>query len=92
MKRNLTDAITVITVFATLGGAVRLAAQEQEAIHPGKGEHRHYKLFDLGTLGGPASYFSASGIGAQILNNGARSRGTATRPLLIPTVRTTVST
>jgi probable HAF family extracellular repeat protein len=69
MKRNLTDAITVITLFATLGGAVRLAAQEQKAIHPGKGEPRHYKLFDLGTLGGPASYFSASGIGAQILNN-----------------------
>ena len=60
-----------MTLFAALAIPVRLrlAAQEQPQ-EQGK-EHTRYKLIDLGTFGGPASYFSNGFDG--ILNN----RGTA---------------
>ena len=48
MKKNLTVAIAVITLFAALAIPARLAAQEQQ-------EHNkklpRYKVIDLGTLG-----------------------------------------
>jgi len=52
MKRNLTAAIAIVTLFATLAGPPRLAAQEQQ-------EHNkklsRYRVIDLGTLGGTFS-------------------------------------
>jgi len=52
MKKNLTVAIAVITLFAALAIPARLAAQEQQ-------EHNkklpRYKVIDLGTLGGTFS-------------------------------------
>jgi probable HAF family extracellular repeat protein len=54
-----------MTLFGSLAIPVRLAAQEQKVE---KGHHR-YKLIDLGTFGGPASYFSGGGIGNLVLNN-----------------------
>jgi probable HAF family extracellular repeat protein len=43
---------------------VGLAAQDKQ-----DHQHHHYKFVDLGTLGGPASYFSAGGAGNRVLNN-----------------------
>src|SRR6516162_3212338 len=57
-----------MTLIATLPIPVQLAGQEQLE---GKGHHR-FKLIDLGTFGGPASYFPNGFDG--FLNN----RGTAT--------------
>lgn len=61
--RNITW-IVVLAVLAALGTAARLAAQEQIGQ---KTKHHHYKLIDIGTLGGPNS--GLSGPGSQILNN-----------------------
>jgi hypothetical protein len=46
-----------MTLFAVLAAPVRLAAQGQET------NFRHYKLIDIGTFGGPASYFTEPGVG-----------------------------
>ena len=62
-KRSITWII-VLAVLATLGTAARLAAQEQKEE---KNEHHHYKLIDVGTLGGPSSLFSGPIL--EILNN-----------------------
>jgi probable HAF family extracellular repeat protein len=55
-------------VFTTLGAPVRLTGQEQKAQ---KKEHHHYKLFDMGTLGGPNTF--PQGVGSLAIN----SRGLA---------------
>src|SRR5207237_2515732 len=68
MKRSPTAAITVITLFAALALPVQLAAQ-----------HTRYKLIDIGTFGGPASYFTDPGIGpgSQVLSNRGMLAGKA---------------
>jgi probable HAF family extracellular repeat protein len=60
-----------MTLFAALAISVRLPAQEQK---DGK-EHHHYKLIDLGTFGGPASYFQNGFDG--ILNDKGKAAGWA---------------
>ena len=61
-------------MFATLifwFGAVTLTVAQQTS-QTGKLKHRRYKLVDLGTLGGPASYGTSSGANAegnQLLND-----------------------
>jgi probable HAF family extracellular repeat protein len=45
-----------------------LVAQDQTEEHSKK-ERTHYRLIDLGTLGGPHSYGSVNGDGFQLLNN-----------------------
>jgi len=57
MKTKLTACLTAIA-FALLALPMRLEAQEP-----------HYKLVDLGTLGGPHSYGSINGDGFALLNN-----------------------
>src|ERR1700758_415813 len=53
-------AIAVFVGLFTIGG---LYGQDHRNRHP------HYKLVDLGTLGGPISYGSANGDGGRLLNN-----------------------
>ncbi|OLB18204.1 MAG: hypothetical protein AUH16_09540 [Acidobacteria bacterium 13_2_20CM_57_7] len=75
MKRNPTAAITVITLLAALALPAPLAAQ-----------HTRYKLIDIGTFGGPASYFTDPGIGgkSKVLNNRGMLAGKAETTTPIP--------
>ena len=66
--------ITAITLFAALAVPIRLAAQEQQQQDQNK-EHTRYKLVDLGTFGGPASYFPNGFDG--FLNNHGTAAGWA---------------
>jgi len=54
--------LIALTLFAALAAPAHLAAQETA-------KQPHYKLIDLGTLGGPHSYGSVNGDGFQLLNN-----------------------
>ncbi len=63
MKRN-PFAATIIVSILTLAWSAPVLAQ-----------HRHYKFIDLGTFGGPASYFANTHDG--ILNNGGTAVGWA---------------
>ena len=69
MKSRTLMFVTAMTLFAALAIPLRLAAQGQVT------HFRHYKLFDVGTFGGPASYLAFSngvtspGAINQILNN-----------------------
>jgi probable HAF family extracellular repeat protein len=71
-KRNMesemknTSALAIaVTLFVITNGAFRLVAQEQNP------KHHHYKLIDLGTLGGPSSYFNSGG--RDLTNSGTAS-------------------
>jgi probable HAF family extracellular repeat protein len=54
--------VIALTLFAALAAPAQLAAQV-------RAKQPHYKLIDLGTLGGPHSYGSVNGDGFQLLNN-----------------------
>jgi probable HAF family extracellular repeat protein len=69
MKYRTRSFAIAVTLFSTLAMSVHLAAQEQKE---GKNEHHHYKLFDVGTFGGPASQYSVPS------SAGLNNRGTAT--------------
>lgn len=59
MKLKFCISMVAIALVATLAGPTQLSAQQ----------HHHYKLIDLGTLGGPHSYGSVNGNGFTLLNN-----------------------
>jgi probable HAF family extracellular repeat protein len=73
--------ITATTLFAALAVPVRLATQDKQ--HGGP-KHHHYKFIDIGTLGGPHSYFSADGLGAQILTHQGTIAGYGDTPFPDP--------
>jgi len=67
MNSKTWTRIVALTLFAALALPLQLAAQDKQDKH----NHHHYQFIDLGTFGGPVSYF-ANGFDG-ILN----SRGTA---------------
>ncbi len=72
MKSRFLMHVLVIILVGTLAVPVGLAAQSSQ--NPKHNKHSHYKLFDLGTFGGPASYFFG---GAGGLNNRGTAAGSA---------------
>jgi len=54
MKSRIFTCITAMTLFAALAIPVGLAAQDKQD-HNNDRKHHHYKLFDMGTFGGPIS-------------------------------------
>ena len=68
MKTTLVTAVATMALLAALVIPSGLAAQQPPTQEKTPG-HRHYQLFDLGTLGGPAAYKSVNAPGYQIINN-----------------------
>ena len=66
MKSRTRMWINVVYLFATLAIPVGMPAQDNQSPDH---KHHQYKLIDIGTLGGPASYYSAAGFGSQVLND-----------------------
>ena len=84
MKPGTLAFITGFIFLLTLALPVQLAAQQ----------HTLYRLIDIGTFGGPASYLGDPGVGPGVLhlNNRGYSLDTQIRFFPIPTPRTTVTT
>ena len=73
MKKKITTAI-VVGMLVTLMIPTQSAAQDNQDQHH---KYRHYKLIDLGTLGGPASFTCASCFDGQFFASGiVNQRGT----------------
>ena len=72
MKSRSTNRIVAVTLLVVLAVPLALAAQNNQ--HQ-KSKHHHYKFIDLGTFGGPASYFSNGADG--ILNGKGTAAGWA---------------
>ena len=72
MKARTLTCLIVITVFAILAVPIRMAAQ-----------HANYKLVDMGTLGGPASYLTepGNGRGFLVLNSRGELAGKSDTPI-----------
>src|SRR5438132_7076109 len=75
MKIRILTLTIPVTLFAVLAAPIQLAAQ-----------HIRYKLIDIGTFGGPASYFTDPGIGgkSKVLNNQGMLAGKAETTTPIP--------
>ena len=71
IRKSLVGFVLLLSFIAAIGMASGTAAQVRQK------QHHHYKFVDLGTFGGPASYFSAAGNGARILNNAGTVAGYA---------------
>jgi uncharacterized membrane protein len=56
MKARLLMCFIAIALFGVLAMPLQFAAQDDK----NTGTHSHYKLVDLGTLGGPQSFFSGN--------------------------------
>jgi probable HAF family extracellular repeat protein len=77
MKKNhLTALIASFGFYASMAFPTMSSAQNTQA--PTNPEHHHYKLVDVGTFGGPTSYFSNGFDG--LLNNHGTAAGWADTP------------
>jgi len=64
MKQNLTESIAVLALFSALAIPAQLAAQKHNAKQP------HYKVEDMGTFGGPQSFFFSAPVVNSVSNRG----------------------
>ncbi|MGH9774991.1 MAG: hypothetical protein ACRD50_08605 [Candidatus Acidiferrales bacterium] len=77
MKSKILTAIITVIFLAALAMALGVAAQDN-ATQNHKTTHHTYKLVDLGTFGGPQSYFVNDGVpSGSDLNNGGMLTGFA---------------
>ncbi len=74
MKSRIWMLITALPLFAALAMPVGMAAQDSPP-QDHKPKHHQYKLVDMGTFGGPSSYFIF--IGARSLTNSGIASGIA---------------
>jgi probable HAF family extracellular repeat protein len=81
MNSKIMTRITALALFAALAIPVHLAAEERQkqtaSVH-------HYKVIDLGTFGGPESFFFTAPV-VQSVNNGGTVAGGADNSLPDPT-------
>lgn len=76
MKSRTWMWMTPVYLFAVLAMPIWTAAQDNPS-PDNKPKHKQYKLIDVGTFGGPASYASADNFGGRTLNNGGIAAGYA---------------
>jgi len=76
--RTLTISLALLVALAL---PARMTAQSNPRKQP---EHHHYKLIDLGTLGGPTAYKSVNAPGYQIINNAGVVAFSADTPIPDP--------
>jgi probable HAF family extracellular repeat protein len=74
MKSRITIRTTAATLFAALAMPVGMAAQDSTAPDH-RHKHKKYRLIDLGTLGGPNSFFN--GTPPPMINNRGVAAGSA---------------
>jgi probable HAF family extracellular repeat protein len=67
MKSKAFRLSAALSLLVALALSTELAAQNSQAQN--EPQHHHYKLIDMGTLGGPHSYGSVNGDGFSLLNN-----------------------
>jgi probable HAF family extracellular repeat protein len=77
VRKNLTTLITSLSLCAALALPIASSAQEQQKKKAGV---HHYKLFDMGTLGGPNSFL----IGPGVLDINSRGLAIAEADTTIP--------
>ena len=75
MTSKASKVIIALTTFAAMAMPARLAAQERNA------KHRHYKLIDIGTFGGPASYVNFN---TDVLNSKGTVVGSSETSIPLP--------
>jgi hypothetical protein len=80
MKANSITLVAVLGLFAPLVAPLLLTAQNIE----NQVQHQHYKLIDLGTLGGPSAYKSVNAPGYQILTKTGEIAFAADTPMPDP--------
>jgi probable HAF family extracellular repeat protein len=69
MKSRTWMWMTAVSLFAALAIPVGMAAQDSASPDNNRHQHHRYRLIDLGTFGGPASYIEVNGYGNKVLNN-----------------------
>lgn len=77
MKSNRLTCSASIALLTALAIPLGLPAQEQATMQGQTPRHHRYKFVDLGTLGGPVSYPTASGASNLSLNNAGEIGGYA---------------
>jgi probable HAF family extracellular repeat protein len=68
MKSRISMRLIAIAALVTLTISGSLAAQDA-TVPAKKAQHHHYKLIDVGTFGGPASFFNLPGNSVPALNS-----------------------